>query len=379
MDALIDHFSDLEDPRCPGKTSYPLTDILVIAVCAVIAGAESYEDIALYGRSKQHWLASLLDLPNGIPSHDTFRRVFMLIDAAAFGECFTAWVVSRAEPLKEEVVAIDGKTVCRSFDRRHGQSPLHVVSAWAAGQSLALAQQVTDEKSNEITALPEILDALELEGALVTADAMGCQKEIAERILGRKADYLLALKANHRKAHEAVRDHFDRHCFGRGAAERGMRSRLRHDAFDAGHGRLVRRRVFACSRAAGLEALSEWPGLKAVLATENIRSVTGRTGVSSEIRYFLSSRPARDETLAKAIRQHWTIENNLHWVLDVTFDEDQCRVRDRTAAENWALLRKIALNLLQSDSSKSSVAARRKRAGWDDDYMYGLLHGNLMR
>lgn len=380
MNSLIGHFSDLDDPRCPGKTLYPLTDLLVIAVCAVIAGAESYEDIAIYGRSKRHWLAQFLNLTHGIPSHDTFRRVFMLIDPEAFEACFASWATSRAEPVKDEVVAIDGKTIRRSFDRRRDQSPLHVVSAWATDQSLVLAQEAVDADSNEITAIPDVLNALVLEDALVTIDAMGCQKDIAQDILDQDADYLLVLKANHEAAYEAAEAHFEYYCFGRGALGRGLRSRLISDGFDETHGRLVRRRVFACSEAAELEELSEWPGLKTVLATENIRSIKGRRGVTAQIRYFLSSRPASDEGLAEAIRRHWTIENGLHWVLDVTFDEDQSRVRDRTAAGNWALMRKIALNLLHGDSGgKTSIRGRRKKAGWDDEYMERLLTGDFMR
>ena len=191
MEALLEHFATLDDPRCPGKISYPLSDILVIAVCAVIAGAESYEDLALYGRSKQNWLAQFLGLSAGIPSHDTFRRVFMLLDAEAFEACFLAWAASRASSLEGEVVAIDGKTLRRSFDRRSAQSPLHVVSAWATDRSLVLAPRLVEETSNEITALPSLLDALARKGALVTIDAMGCQKQIAGHVLRREADYLL--------------------------------------------------------------------------------------------------------------------------------------------------------------------------------------------
>jgi len=380
MEVLADRFSDLSDPREDGKVIYPLTDVLVIAVCAAIAGAESYEDIVLYGKSKRAWLTEFLDLEHGIPSHDTFRRVFGLIDAEAFEACFTDWAKSQAEEPNGELVAIDGKTIRRSFDHEKEQSPLHVVSAWASSQSLALAQEVVDEKSNEITAIPEVLDALQLEGALVTIDAMGCQKDIAEQILDEKADYLLALKANHKTAYEAVQDHFDDRCFGSGAFERGARSRLRSDGFDESHGRSVRRRVFACEEAAGLEALSGWPGLQSVVGIETIRTVKAESETNAEIRYFLSSREADDEVLEDAARRHWSIENSLHWVLDVTFGEDQSRIREETAASNWAVLRKMALNLLKSDSeANTSIKGRRKQAGWDNDYMRRLLHGNLIR
>ena len=380
VNVLADRFSDLDDPRESGKVIYPLTDILVIAVCAAIAGAESYEDIVLYGKSKTSWLSEFLDLDKGIPSHDTFRRVFGLIDAEAFEACFTSWAKSQAEDPDGEVVAIDGKTIRRSFDHGREQSPLHVVSAWASEQSLVLTQEVTSEKSNEITAIPEVLGALNLEGALVTIDAMGCQTEIAEQIIEEKADYLLALKENHKTAYRAVQDHFDDRCFGSGAFDRGARSRLRSDGFDESHGRVVRRKVFACSEASELEALSEWPGLQSVVGIETIRTVKGESETTAEIRYFLSSREAKDEVLEDAARQHWSIENSLHWVLDVTFNEDQSRVRDETAALGWAVLRKMALNLLKSDSeADTSIKGRRKQAGWDNDYMRKLLHGNLIR
>ena len=381
MNVLADRFSDLNDPRESGKVIYPLTDILVIAVCAAIAGAESYEDIVLYGKSKKSWLTKFLDLKGGIPSHDTFRRVFGLIDAEAFETCFTSWAKSQVESgLDGEVVAIDGKTIRRSFDHGKGQPPLHVVSAWASEQSLALAQEVVDEKSNEITAIPEVIGALQLEGALVTIDAMGCQTGIAKQIIGEKADYLLALKKNHKTAYRAVQDHFDDRYFGSGAFDRGARSRLRSDGFDESHGRSMRRRVFACEEAAELEALSVWPGLRSVVGIETIRTVIGEGETTAEIRYFLSSREADDEALEDAARRHWSIENSLHWVLDVTSDEDQSRIRDETAASNWAMLRKIALNLLKSDSeAETSIRGRRKQAGWDNDYMGKLLQGNLMR
>jgi predicted transposase YbfD/YdcC len=378
IDKLVEHFSELEDPRCPGKVEHRLIDILVIAVCAVIACAESWEDIALYGRSKLAWFRQFLALPNGIPSHDTFRRVFMLIDPDAFEVCFTAWVSALAIPAQlgqPEVVAIDGKTLRRSFDRSRDLAALHVVSAWASDQRLVLGQRRVDGKSNEITAIPELLNALALENTLVTLDAMGCQKAIAPHLLDRQADYLLVLKANHSNAYEAVRSHFDAYCFQRGAANRPT-----FDAFDDSHGRLVRRRVFVCPEAASLEALSNWPGLRTVLAVESIRSINGSNKVEAEIRYFLSSYTGDAQVLAQAIRRHWSIENSLHWVLDVTFREDDSRIRDSAAARNFALLRKMALNLVGQDrSTKASLRAKRKKAAWDDGYMQQLLKVNFMR
>lgn len=378
IDKLIEQFADLEDPRCPGKVEHRLMDILVIAICAVIAGAESWEDIALYGRSKLAWLRQFLALPNGIPAHDTFRRVFMLIDPDAFEVCFTAWVGTLAPPATPggpEVVAIDGKTLRGSFDRGREQLPLHLVSAWASARGVVLGQRRVDDKSNEITAIPELLDSLVLANTWVTLDAMGCQKDIAQRIVDREADSLLVLKANHGHDHAAVRSHFEQHCFGRGATATPV-----WDAFDGSHGRLVRRRVFADPQAASLETLKDWPKLKTVLAVEAIRSVNGSGQVEAEIRYFLSSLAGDPSILAQAIRRHWSIENSLHWVLDVTFREDDCRIRDPTAARNFALLRKIAINLVTQDrSTKASLRGKRKKAAWNDGYMQQLLKVNFMR
>src|SRR5512144_600218 len=369
---LLEPFSALEDPRIIGRVDHRLIDILVITVCAVIACAESWDDIALYGRSKERWLRTFLDLPNGIPSHDTFRRVFMLIDPDAFEHGFMAWTRTLSDQAFErEVVAIDGKTVRRSFDRGRGQAPLHLVSAWASERGLTLGQRVVDGQSNEITAIPELLDALDVNGCIVTLDAMGCQKEIAARILASRADYLLALKANQGTAFAAVQEHIEHSCLAQGATVRPF-----FDAFDDGHGRLVRRRVFVCLKAARLEALQAWPGLHTVLAIETIRNVNSSGRTEAEVRYFLSSCSDDPAVLVTAIRRHRSIENTLHWVLDVTFREDDSRVRDRTAARNLAVLRKIALNLLAADrATRTSVRGRRKKAAWNDAYMHRLIFG----
>jgi predicted transposase YbfD/YdcC len=369
IEGLAACFAGLADPRATRRCDHRLIDILVIAVCAVIACAESWEDIALYGRSKQAWLETFLELPNGIPSHDTFRRVFMLIDPDAFEACFARWAQSLTGEVEREVVAIDGKTVRRSGSRRHDHGPLHLVSAWASDRGLVLGQREADGKSNEITAVPELLDTLHLDGCIVTLDAMGCQKGIAARIRAKGADYLLVLKANHGRAFEAVREHFERTCFGRGSGGRPV-----FDAFDEGHGRLVRRRVFVSSAVGELEPLRGWPDLGTVLAVETIRGVHGAGKAEAEIRYFLTSCGDDPSVLVQAIRRHWSIENALHWVLDVTFREDDSRVRDRTAARNLALLRRIALNLLGGDrSGQSSLRGRRKKAAWNDDYMLRII------
>ncbi len=369
LERLLDLLDGVEDPRCGGKVEHRLTDILVIAVCAVVACAESWDDIALYGRNKLPWLKTFLELPNGIPSHDTFRRVFMLIDPKTFEAAFLSWVGTLVGDFDREVVAIDGKAVRRSFDRGRQQTPLHLVSAWASEQGLVLGQCCVDSKSNEITAIPALLDQLAVKNSIVTLDAMGCQTAIAQKIIDRGADYLLALKGNHRQAHRAVVEYFDRTSFHRDATCRAV-----FDEFDDGHGRLVRRRIFVSTEAAGLEALRCWPGLHAIMAVETIRSVNGDAKTVAEIRYYLTSGNDSPEVLAKAIRKHWTIENNLHWVLDVTFREDESRVRDRVAARNLAVLRKIALNLISRDrSSRTSKRGRRKQAAWNDTYMLQLL------
>ena len=373
LEALITEFASIEDPRCEWKVEHRLLDILVIAVCAVLGEAETFEDIALYGRCKRAWLEGFLALPNGIPSHDTFRRVLMLVDPDAFERCFLGWVraVFRPEEGAPRQIAIDGKTVRRSFDRKNGRSPLHLVSAYAAEGGLVLAQRAAESKRGELAVLPDLLDGLDLRGCLVSLDALACQPAIAERITGRGGDYLLALKGNRKKAHAEVKAWFAANAFALGGSLRPC-----FDAFDDGHGRLVRRRVFACTERGLFATLADWPGLRAVLAVETIRGIPGRGKVTAEIRHYLSSAELPPAALAAAIRSHWGIENGLHWVLDVAFREDASRVRERNAARNLALLRKIALNLARADTTlKASLKGKRKYAGWDDAFMATLIAG----
>jgi predicted transposase YbfD/YdcC len=371
LETLITELETIEDPRCEWRVEHRLVDILVIAVCAVLGEAESFEDIALYGRCKRDWLQRFLALPNGIPSHDTFRRVLMLIDPGAFERSFLGWVraVFRPGEGAPRQIAIDGKTVRGSFDRRHGRSPLHLVSAYATEHGLVLAQRAAEEKRGELTVLPDLLDGLDLEGCLVSLDALACRPEVAERIVGRGGDYLLTLKGNRKRAHAEVRDWFAANAFALGASLRPC-----FDAFDDGHGRLVRRRVFACPDVGVFASLEDWPGLRAVLAVETICGVPGTSKVTAEIRHHISSSKLPPEVLAAAVRNHWRIENGLHWVLDVTFREDASRVRERNAARNLALLRKIALNLVRAGTTlKASLKGRRKYAGWDDTFMASLI------
>jgi predicted transposase YbfD/YdcC len=373
LKALITELETIEDPRCGWKVEHRLLDILVIAICAVLGEAESFEDIALYGRCKHTWLKGFLELPNGIPSHDTFRRVLMLVDPEAFERRFLGWVqaVFRPADAAPSQIAIDGKTVRRSFDRKHGRSPLHLVSAYATEHGLVLAQRATETKGGELAVLPDLLDGLDLRGSLVSLDALACRPEIAEHIVSRGGDYLLALKGNRKKAHAEVKDWFARHAFALSTSLRPC-----FDAFDDSHGRLVRRRVFACPDPGTFDTLADWPGLATVLAVETIRGIPGRGKVTAEIRHYLSSAKLAPEALAIAIRNHWRVENGLHWVLDVTFREDHSRVRERNAARNLALLRKIALNLARADTSlKASLKGKRKYAGWDDSFMATLIAG----
>jgi predicted transposase YbfD/YdcC len=373
LEALIAAFETIEDPRCEWKVEHRLIDILVIAVCAVLGEAESFEDIALYGRCKQPWLEGFLELPNGIPSHDTFRRVFMLIDPEAFERSFLGWVraVFRPDEAAPRQLAIDGKTVRRSFDRKHGRSPLHLVSAYATEDGIVLAQRAAENKGGELAVLPDLLDGLDLRGCLVSLDALACHPGVAERITDRGGAYLLALKGNRKKAHAEVKAWFAANAFAFGASLRPF-----FDAFDDSHGRLVRRRVFACPDPGVFGMLKDWPGLKAVLAIETIRGIPGRGKVTAEIRHYLSSAALPPEALAEAIRNHWRVENGPHWVLDVVFREDASRVRERNAARNLALLRKVALNLVRADGSlRASLRGKRKYAGWDDAFMATLIAG----
>src|SRR5690349_18457816 len=311
LDALVKELAAIEDPRCEWKVEHRLLDVLVIAVCAVLGEAESFEDIALYGRCKEAWLRGFLALPNGIPSHDTFRRVLMLVDPDAFERSFLGWVraVFRPEEGGPRQVAIDGKTVRRSFDRKRGRSPLHLVSAYATEGGIVLAQRAAEEKKGELTVLPELLDGLDLRGCLASLDALACHPGIAQRIMARGGDYLLALKGNRKRAHAEVKGWFAANAFALGGSLRPC-----FDAFDDSHGRLVRRRVFACPDAGVFATLADWPGLRAVLAIETIRGIPGRGKVTAEIRYYLSSAALPPEAPAAAIRNHWRLENGLRWV-----------------------------------------------------------------
>jgi predicted transposase YbfD/YdcC len=367
--AILDYFHDLPDPRRQTRNKrHLLIDILVVALCATIAGCESAVEMEEYGRQKQSWLRKFLALPHGIPSHDTFSRVLQALDARKFHDCFLRWVNALHEESAGQLVSLDGKTLRRSFDRAKGLPPLHLVSAWAAENRLVLGQVAVDGESNEITAIPKLLEVLELSGALVTVDAMGCQKEIAATIRGRGADYVLAVKDNQPKLYEDLAGHFQRVLDD----EAALPARQRHHTKEQGHGRAEERFYYSTPVPAGLRNPEAWAGLRSV---GWVVSITQRGGQeSSEVRAYISSlRPGAKE-LARAVRGHWGIENAQHWVLDVVFGEDQCRAREGNAAENQALLRRLALNLLNSEGTEMpSVRVKRRAAGWNDDLMLRIL------
>lgn len=369
--SLVSQFSVIEDPRLDRTKLHSLTDILVIAICAVICDMDSWVDVEFFGRAKEKWFRQFLALPNGIPSHDTFGRVFSLLDPQAIEGCFSCWLAALAKELTGKVVAIDGKTLRGSFDRAAGRSPLHLISAYAADARLVLGQVATDAKSNEITAIPELLQMLALKGCIVTIDAMGCQRDIARQITDQGADYVLGLKGNQSTLHNEVKEFFD-------AARADDFKDVPHSSYeevDKGHGRIETRRCWCTSDVHWFEDLAKWPGLRSFAAIESTRTVGDQTSI--ETRYYISSLDGTDATtLARAIRQHWSVENALHWTLDVVFREDLSRVRDRNAAHNFSLLRRLALNLLKANPfPKASLRLSRKAAVLHEDYLLRVLTG----
>ena len=367
--SLLEYFESLPDPRVERTRDHQLIDIIGIAICAVVSGAEGFTDIERYGRAKHQWLGTFLELPHGIPSHDTFGRFFAALDPTAFHQCFLGWVSALGQIVGGMLVAIDGKTIRRSHDTALGRSALHMVSAWASAHRIVLAQQAVDSKSNEITAIPELLAMLHLDGATVSIDAMGCQTEIVKTIIDKNAEYVVALKENHPTLYRQTVDLFEE----RSASGTPLSAAEFCQQTDAGHGRVEVRRCWTADIAQRWAVASEWAGLRTVAMIEGERHI-GST-ISVERRYFLSSLPSVARDIAHAVREHWAIENSLHWVLDVTFSEDSSRVRINHAVENFALLRKIALNLLSKNDSPGSIRGKRKIAGWNDDFLVKILTG----
>ena len=366
--SILTHFASLEDPRDIRGKEHLLLDIITIALCAVISGAEGWEDMTEYGRAKQDWLLTFLSLPNGIPSADTFRRVFARLDPEQMQSCFISWVNAISKLLGAEVVGIDGQTLRHSHDQECAKAAIHMVSAWASANRLVLGQRKVDDKSNEITAIPALLSVLEITGCIVTIDAMGCQKEIASAIIGRGADYVLALKGNQGRLFEDVKWLFQQ-------AQASKFEDVDHSkaqSIDKGHGRIEIRRCWTLSDLDYLTQTTLWSGLQTVVMVQSERHCNGQ--VTTENRFFISSLPSQATLIMNAVRTHWSIENSLHWVLDVSFHEDACRIRRANSPQNMALLRHLALNLLSKDSSsKRGIAARRKKAAWDQSYLIKLL------
>ncbi len=367
--SITEHFSILKDPRVERTKRHSLNDIVVLTVCAVICGADSWVAIEEFGKAKLSWFKTFLDLPSGIPSHDTFGRVFAALDPNEFGRCFATWLSAAAKALTGEIIAIDGKTVRRSFDKAAEAAAIHMVSAWAVKAHVVLGQVKTEAKSNEIKAIPELLKKLELSGCIVTIDAMGCQRAIVEDIVKRNADYVICLKGNQSVMHDEVRQLFD------WAARDGYKNLPHdyHETVDKGHGRVETRRCWTTSETDWFQDRAKWAGLASFAMVESERSVGDETSI--ERRYFVSSLDGGNaKRLAEAVRGHWGIENELHWVLDVAFREDDCRVRVGFAAQNLSLVRQLALCLLKREAtSKVGVKTKRMKAGWDEAYLLKVL------
>ena len=368
--SLTFHLSALPDPRSERGRRHLLLDVMVMAVLATLCGADDWESVEAFGDEQEPWLKTFLELPNGIPSHDTFSRVFRMLDTKAFTECFLEWSRAVRRKVSKDVVAIDGKTLRASMDA--DQSPLHLVSAWSAANRMVLGQRAVDGKSNEIRAIPELLKVLDLKGCIVTIDAMGCQKDIAKAITRSKADYILALKGNQKGLHQAVQGLFDVYD-----ARPGEVQHAHYTSVDNSHGRKVLREVVAIDAVRTLdeEVLFEWARLECLV---RVRATSEREGKTlREDRFYVSSLPMDAvEVMAEGVRSHWDIENGLHWVLDVAFNEDRNRTRKGTSAEAGAILRHIVLNLLRQDpDSKRSIKNRRMKAALNPAYRLDALMG----
>ena len=375
--SLIEHFQSLQDPRVNRTREHELIDIMIIAICTLLCGGETFNDMEDFGKAKQDWFKSFLKLPNGIPSHDTFNRVLAALDPKEFLDCFLRWTQSLRVAVAKEIVAIDGKALRRALNK--DQPMKYVVSAWADDNNLVLGQLKVADKSNEITAVPELLRVLELRGCIVTLDAMGCQKKIAKEIIEADADYVLALKGNHEVVHEEVKSFLDAAIEELGS-KRSPKSKLSKEAAELGvletvdndHGRLETRRYYQSAHIHWFADRSKWEGLKSVGVVESIREINEEQTI--ERRYYLSSLPLEVAQFARAVRRHWGVENKLHWVLDMSFREDNSRARAGYAAENLATLRRLALNMLKKEETKKrGIKGKQLNAGWDHGYLLRLL------
>lgn len=375
LDEVIGHFDQLEDPRSTINQKHPLVSVVIIAMMAVLAGASGPTTIAMWAEARKSMLTRVLDLPHGVPRKDVFRRVLSLLNPGAFQACFTSWLTALrtaaadAKEIDQPILAVDGKTARRSHDRRNGLGALHSVSVWASEFGLSLGQVACDEKSNEITAIPELLRLVDLAGAIITIDAMGTQKSIAAQIVDAKADYVLALKGNQETLHDAVIDYIDAQVQN-DFADVDVRQLT---TTDRRHGRVEARSYFHMPVPDTLANLELWKGMKSIGAVVATCERDGRE--TSEIRYYISSLPVGVKQFARAVRGHWGIENGCHWCLDMIFREDESRIRDRTARENFAWLHRFLLSLLKQHPSKHSIISKRRLCGWDEDFLLQVLAG----
>ncbi len=359
----IEYFSQLSDPRVDRTKEHLMEDIIFITIAAVICGAETWNDIENYGKSKESWLRQYLQLPNGIPSHDTFNRFFSALNPQAFEEAFLSWVKCISEVIEGDVVSIDGKTVCGS--KSSSKRAIHIISAWSNENQLSLGQVKVDAKSNEITAIPKLLEVLALKGCLVTIDAMGCQRDIAKKIVKQEADYLLAVKGNQGVLEENIED-----------TVRFIKPSDEWIEEDFGHGRIESRKCSLFTDLSYIEHAKDWTDLHSIVRIESNRHIKSTGKEETEVRYYITSSRANAETIGKSVRLHWGIENQLHWQLDVSFNEDSSRKRDGYAAQNFSMLNRIALNLIKKEQSKKrSVKGKRLDAGWNNDYLLKILLG----
>jgi predicted transposase YbfD/YdcC len=369
---ISEYFSHIKDPRIDRTKRHQLIDIITITICAVICGADSWVDIELYGQTKRKWLKKFLELPNGIPSHDTFARVFARLDPEQLQQCFLAWVQSISQQFTGEIIAIDGKTLRHSYDSSNDKSAIHMVSAWASANRLVERQVKVSEKSNEITAIPKLLKLLSLKGCIVTLDAMGCQKNIVSQIVSQQGDYVITIKKNQVNLYNQVETIFKQ------ALKKDFNGGFHTDSkvSESGHGRQETRYYRSLTNLdEPIDPDGQWSKLNSIGMAEYMRvEKNGKT--SLERRYYLSSLSLKAQELAHIVRKHWTIENQLHWVLDVQFDKDDLRIRKGNAPENLAIIRQIALNLLSQEKTvKTGIKSKRKKAGWDNDYLLKVLRG----
>lgn len=370
LDSVVRHFESLPDPRDTRNRRHLLVDVIVIAVCGAIVGCEGPTAIERWAKAKKDWLEEFLELPNGIPSRDCLRRVLSAMKPQLFQECFQRWI---AECLKgtadgsHRTIAIDGKTMRRSHDRANGLGPLHLVSAWASEQGFSLGQIATEEKSNEITAIPELIDQIDIQGAVVTIDAMGCQKAIAKKIREGGGDFVLAVKNNQPTLHQAIQEFFETLL-----ANPGSVSHRYHQTHDAGHGRIDDRYYYLAPLPDTFACKKQWPSVKAIGMAIRITEKSDGTK-TEDVRYFIASRYLSGKRFAQSVRGHWAIENSLHWVLDVTFNEDQSRARERFLADNLSWLRRFGISLLKQHPAKHSIKGKSQIAGWNNDFLTEVL------